>query len=270
MGRIHRSVLASARGWVLPLALVLLAEAALRAFPSDSEALAKPSEVLVALAGSVADRSLVTLTLQTLWAALSGLLLGGGLGLLAGVWLGLSRRAAETASLSVELLRPVPSVALIPVAMMVFGFGFRMEVSIVAFTCFWPLLLLSQAAIRQVEPRLLEVAQVLGLPWHDRVTKIVLPAALPRVFVAFRLGLGVALVVAVTVEIAANPQGLGYALMTAQQSLRPDLMFALLLWVGLLGWGLGALLLMLQRAWFPHSMPQGPRDAGSMTQGAAA
>jgi NitT/TauT family transport system permease protein len=85
----------------------------------------------------------------------------------------------------------------------------------------------------------------------------VLPAALPRVFVAFRLCVGVALVVAVTVEIAANPQGLGYALMTAQQSLQPDLMFALLLWIGLLGWALSAALLALQRRGFRHSLPLG-------------
>ena len=85
-----------------------------------------------------------------------------------------------------------------------------------------------------------------------------LPAALPRIFVAFRLCVGIALVVAVTTEIAANPQGLGYALMNAQQSLRPDLMFAMLLWIGLLGWGLGAGLLWLQRTWFRHSLAQQP------------
>ena len=131
-----------------------------------------------------------------------------------------------------------------------------MEIAVIAFTCFWPMLLLSQAAVRNVEPRLLEVARVLGFAWWERVLKLVLPAALPRIFVAFRLCVGIALVVAVTTEIAANPQGLGYALMNAQQSLRPDLMFAMLLWIGLLGWGLGAGLLLLQRTWFRHSLAQ--------------
>ena len=140
--------------------------------------------------------------------------------------------------------------------MLVFGFGFRMEIAVIAFTCFWPMLLLSQAAVRNVEPRLLEVVRVLGFAWWERVLKLVLPAALPRIFVAFRLCVGIALVVAVTTEIAANPQGLGYALMNAQQSLRPDLMFAMLLWIGLLGWGLGAGLLLLQRTWFRHSLAQ--------------
>ena len=87
-----------------------------------------------------------------------------------------------------------------------------------------------------------------------------LPAALPRIFVAFRLCVGIALVVAVTTEIAANPQGLGYALMNAQQSLRPDLMFAMLLWVALLGWGLGAGLLRLQRPGSAHSLARRHED----------
>jgi len=238
------------RGWVLPIALLLVAEVAMRVNGTDSEALARPSEVARALWDALKDGTVLAASLQTLAAALGGLALGGGMGLLAGLWFGLSSRAERWSLLSVELLRPVPSVALIPIAMLVFGFGYRMEMSVVAFTCFWPMMLLTQAAIRQVEPRLFEVAHVLGLAAHDRVIKIVLPAAAPRVFVAFRLGVGIALVVAVTVEIAANPQGLGFGLMSAQQNLRPDLMFALLLWVGALGWALSAALVALERRCF--------------------
>jgi ABC-type nitrate/sulfonate/bicarbonate transport system permease component len=110
------------------------------------------------------------------------------------------------------------------------------------------MLVLTRSAVQQVEPRLLEVAAALGLtPWA-RATRIVLPAVLPRLFVALRLGLAIALVVAVTVEIAANPSGLGYALMLAQQSLDPALMLAWLGWIGLLGFGLNAIALRLQRA----------------------
>ncbi|KQW00270.1 ABC transporter permease [Rhizobacter sp. Root1221] len=246
------------RGWVLPVTLLVLAEVAMRIKPVESDALARPTDVLNALAQAIADGSALRLSAQTLAAALAGLALGGGVGLAAGIWFGLSRAASDAAALSVELLRPVPSVALIPLSMLVFGFGFRMEIAVIAFTCFWPMLLLSHAAVRNVEPRLLEVARVLGFSWWERILKLVLPAALPRIFVAFRLCVGIALVVAVTTEIAANPQGLGYALMNAQQSLRPDLMFAMLLWIGLLGWGLGAGLLLLQRTLFQHSLAQQP------------
>ncbi|MGC7969960.1 ABC transporter permease, partial [Salmonella enterica] len=82
----------------------------------------------------------------------------------------------------------------------------------------------------------LEVSKVIGLSPAQRLWKIVLPAAMPRIFVALRLAAGFALVVAVTVEIAANPQGLGYMLMIAQQTLRPELMLASLFWIGFIGW----------------------------------
>ena len=124
--------------------------------------------------------------------------------------------------------------------MLVFGFGLRMEVSVVAFACLWPMLVLTQAAVQQVEPRLLEVAQALQLsPWQ-RFVWIIGPAIVPRLFVALRLGVAIALVVAVTVEIAANPNGMGYAMMIAQQSLDPALMLGWLAWIGVVGYAINA------------------------------
>jgi sulfonate transport system permease protein len=161
--------------------------------------------------------------------------------------LGLVPRAARAGFLSIELLRPIPSVALIPLAMLVFGFGLRLEISVVAFATFWPMLVLAQAAARQVEPRLLEVARALQLSPAERFAKIVLPAMVPRLFVALRLGVAIALVVAVTVEIAANPHGMGYTLMIAQQSLDPALMLAWLFWIGAVGYAVNAGALWLQR-----------------------
>ena len=148
---------------------------------------------------------------------------------------------------SIEVFRPVPSVALIPLAMLIFGFGLRMEFSIVAFACFWPLMILTQAAVQQVEPRLLEVSQVLGLSSWQRAVKIILPAIVPRLFVALRLGVSVALVVAVTVEVAANPNGMGYAMMIAQQSMDPGLMLAWLFWIGVVGYIINKMALLIER-----------------------
>ena len=175
-----------------------------------------------------------------------GLLLVALLGLVLGLILGLSQRAGHMSFLTVEVLRPIPSVALIPLAMLVFGFGVRMELSVVAFATFWPMLILTQAAARQVEPRLLEVSAALGLSAWQRTKWIVLPAMIPRLFVALRLGVAVALVVAVTVEIAANPHGMGYAMMIAQQSMEPARMLAWLFWIGVVGMLINVLTLRAQ------------------------
>ena len=240
------------KGLVVPLALVILAELAARAGgPSDSTA--PPSQVFVALLGALADGTLLAATRDTLASAFGGLALGAGAGVVGGLALGLVRPLDRLMELSVELLRPIPSVAIIPIALIALGFGYRLEVAIVAFSCFWPVLILSRSAVRSVEPRLIEVARALKLSPGSAALKIVAPAAAPRLFVAFRLATGVALVVAVTVEIAVNPQGLGYEAMTASQALRPALMLADLLWIGVVGYTLNAALLFAQRRLFPHA-----------------
>lgn len=237
-----------AAGAVLPLALLLALEVWARTLGAGSDALAAPSAALLAFGRSALDGSLWQATAFTLASAGLGLALGAGLGTLAGIGLGLLPRLAQVSTLSIELLRPLPSVALIPLSMLVFGFGLRMELAVVAFATFWPTLLLAQAAVRQVEPRLLEVAWALDLSPAARLTQIVLPAIVPRLFVALRLAVAIALVVAVTVEIAANPHGVGYAMSLAQQSLDPAGMLAWLGWIGALGVAVNAAMLRLQRA----------------------
>jgi sulfonate transport system permease protein len=247
--RAARGALALLRPWVFPAVLLVLCEGyARRAAALGSEALAPPSAALKALARAALDGSLWQATGFTLATAALGLLLGAVLGISLGIVLGLSRRAARLSLLSIEVLRPVPSVALIPLAMLMFGFGVRMELGIVAFATFWPMLILVQSAVQQVEPRLLEVSRVLGLTARERACKIVLPAIVPRLFVALRLGVAVALVVAVTVEIAANPNGMGYAMMIAQQSFEPALMLGWLAWIGVVGFVINAATLRLQLA----------------------
>jgi NitT/TauT family transport system permease protein len=238
------------KGIIVPLALVVLAQAVAVIYGIQSDSLASPWQILRAAAALLTDGTLWAMMRQTLMAALAGLLLGGVAGLVCAIVLGLSPTLSRLFRYPIEVLRPIPSIAILPIFLMIYGFGYRMEIAIIAFSCFWPNLIIGQAAVAGVEPRLLEVSRVLGLGFGARVAKIVIPAALPRLFLAFRLAAAIALIVAVTVEIAMNPQGMGYELMSAQSSLRPDVMFAILLYIGLLGWGLNAILLFAQHRLF--------------------
>ena len=237
------------KGLLLPALLVVLAELGAR-WHGTSDSIAPPSEVALAFVEAIRDGSLALATRDTLIAAFGGLAVGATIGLALGIVLGLSRTLDRVLELPVEALRPIPSVAVIPVALIVLGFGYRLEIAIVAFACDWPMLIFTRAAVAGVEPRLLEVARALRLSPLATVAKIVAPAALPRIFVAFRLAAGVALIVAVTVEIAVNPQGLGAALMTAGQALRPDLTLAFLVWVGIVGFALNQGLLFAEARLF--------------------
>lgn len=238
------------RGLVIPVGFVVLAETAARATGWESSMLAPPSGIIAAFWTALIDGTVLHATAETLVTSLAGLLIGALLGIWLGVLLGLVPAVDRLLEFSIEALRPVPAVALIPIALLVFGFGFRMEIAIVAFAAFWPIVILTRAAVAGVEPRLLQVARALGFGAFSRVRKIVLPAALPRIFVAFRLAAGIALIVAVTVEIASNPLGLGYNMILAQQTLRPELMLALLVWLGIIGWAFNQLLLWSQKRLF--------------------
>jgi len=235
---------------LLPLAILLLLEIWARAVHLQSDSLAPPSAVARALAEALADGTLLVATRDTLISAFAGLLIGGAIGLVFGIALGIFHVFDRLMEVTIEAIRPIPSIALLPIALIALGFGYRMEIVIVAFACVWPMLILSRAAVAGIEPRLIEVARALRLSPPDRVRKIIIPAALPRIFLAFRLAAGIALIVAVTVEIAINPIGLGAGIMTAQQALRPDLMLAYLVWIGIVGSALNSTLLLAQRRWF--------------------
>jgi ABC-type nitrate/sulfonate/bicarbonate transport system permease component len=247
------------RALAFPAAALLLCELALLGVVSDT--LAPPSAAVWALVAAFADGTLIHATAQTMWSVVAGLGLGFGMGVVCGLMLGFSRIASELTRPAIEVVRPLPSVALIPLALLIYGFGYRMEVLIIAFAVFWPTIILTQAGTAQIDPRLLEVSRVLRFGALARLTKIILPSAMPRLFVAFRIASGLALVVAVTVEIAANPQGMGHALMAAQQALRPDLMLAMLLWTGILGWSINSLLLLAEKWLFPAQSRSGASAA---------
>ena len=235
---------------LLPVTALVAFEIWARAIHLQSDSLAPPSAVAAALAGAFQDGSILIATRDTLVSAFAGLSIGGAIGLAFGIALGIFHVFDRLMEVTIEAIRPIPSIALLPIALIALGFGYRMEIVIVAFACIWPILILSRAAVGAIEPRLMEVSRALRLSPADRVRKMIIPAALPRIFLAFRLAAGIALIVAVTVEIAINPIGLGAAIMTAQQALRPDLMLAYLLWIGIVGYLLNTGLVVAQNRLF--------------------
>lgn len=238
------------KAFLLPIAILAVFEIWARAVHLQSDSLAPPSAIAVALVEAFQDGSMLTATRDTLISAFAGLSIGGAVGLAFGIALGIFHIFDRLMEVTIEAIRPIPSIALLPIALIALGFGYRMEIVIVAFACVWPILILTRAAVGGIEPRLIEVSRALRLSPVDRVRKIIIPAALPRIFLAFRQAAGIALIVAVTVEIAINPIGLGAAIMTAQQALRPDLMLAYLLWIGLIGYLLNTGLMVAQRHLF--------------------
>ena len=240
------------KGFIIPISLIIFWQLSAFYFGIQSDTLSDPLNITIALLNGLSNGLILTATAQTLTSAGAGLLFASILGISVGILFGLIPQTSKIMRVTVEILRPIPAISIVPIAILVFGFGYVMEISIVSFACFFPILLLTENSIQQISPRLLEVARVLSLSQAQRITKIIIPASAPRIFIALRLAAGLALIVAVTVEITANPSGLGYQIMIAGQSLRPADMFALLFWIGLLGWMLNYLLLKIEIQFFPN------------------
>jgi NitT/TauT family transport system permease protein len=229
-------------GSIVPALFIAIWEISSRTGVLTLESLSRPSDIILAGISSLGDGSILVATVQTFETALLGLSIAAIAGIVSGAVLGLSPVLERVVDPTIEALRPIPAVAFIPLALMMFGFGVSMEATIVAYACVWPILIVTISAVQAVEPRLLEVAEVLEMTFVERLYKIILPAAFARINVSLRVAAGIALVVAVTVEIVLNPRGLGYSLMLAQQSLRVDVMYAQLLWLCVIGYVLNALL----------------------------
>lgn len=247
------------RGLVIPVVLVALWEIGARVGTLPPDTMSQPSVIVAAGWEALLDGSLLLATFQTFQSALLGLAIGAGIGIVIGSLIGLFPALEAIIGPTLDTIRPVPAVAIIPLALLIYGFGVRMEVLVITFACIWPILIVTVSAVRSIEPRLIEVARMLEMPTLSRMMRIVLPAALARIAVGIRVSAGVALVVAVTVEIVLNPQGLGYGMIIAAQSLRPELMWAELLWVGFAGWAFNTLLLTIDRRWLRRFQAGGVR-----------
>jgi ABC-type nitrate/sulfonate/bicarbonate transport system permease component len=212
------------------------------------------SEIYGSLAGLVSDTPFWVEVGRTMRGWAVGLLVAVLLAVPLGMLLGGSRRAFEMSRLIIEFLRPVPSVALIPLAVLVFGVGQDMKVFLVAFACFWPILFQSIYGVQDVDPVATDTARSYGLPLLARFTVITLPSAAPYIATGVRISSAIALILALTAELVVGAPGLGRAIVVSQISGSITQMYALILATGLLGWLLNTVFLAVERRllrWHP-------------------
>jgi NitT/TauT family transport system permease protein len=242
-------LLAVARAALLPLALLVGWELLARAHALP-DSVSRPTTILVALGGETLDGSLFAMAGQTLVSAVAGWLLGSLLAIAAGVAVGTIPALRITVGPALELMRSVPPVALIPVALLLCGLGPKLEIFMVAFSVFWPVIIFTVTGIRSIDARTLDVARALRFSAPARIVTFVLPGASSAIAVGLRVGAGIALVVAVTTEIIANPSGIGYGIAFSATTLRPDQTFADLLALAVIGFAINALLVSAERRLF--------------------
>jgi ABC-type nitrate/sulfonate/bicarbonate transport system permease component len=188
---------------------------------------------LVSQFGDGAFWSAVGSTLQG-WAL--GLGIAVALGIPLGLLIGSSRWAYRALRVPIEFLRPIPSVALIPLAVLIYGQGLESKVFLAAFASFWPLLIQTIYGVQDVDPVATDTARSFGLGRAERMWRITVPSAVPYIATGIRISSAIALILAVTAELVIGAAGLGREINVARSGGNLDVMYALIVATGLLGW----------------------------------
>ena len=186
---------------------------------------------------------------SSFWSAVGSTLEGWALGLgiaaaLAiplGILVGSSPVVYRSVRFVVEFLRPIPSVALVPLAVLIYGVGLESKVFLAAFASFWPLFVQTLYGVQDVDPVATDTARSFGLGRFERLWRIKLPSAVPYIATGVRISSAVALILAVTAEIVIGSAGLGREINVARSSGAIELMYALIITTGLLGYLLNIL-----------------------------
>lgn len=221
---------------------IVLWELYSRTLGSHFESIASAAQTFQALKALLFEGPLLAQLLHTLTVSMIGWLVASALGFAMGLAIGVWRPVWTYTMASIEVLRSIPSISFVPIALLIFGFSLQTELVIVIYVSQWPVLLGTAGGIRFVPSSLLEVARSFRLSRSATIFKVILPAALPSIIVGFRLALTLSISLAVVAEMVANPAGLGFGIVFSQQAVQPAQAFAYLVVIGLLGWGMNFVL----------------------------
>lgn len=188
-----------------------------------------------ALGDELTDPAFWTALGDTLTGWAAGLALASVAGIIAGVVIATVPHLRAFTASTIEFLRPIPSVALIPLAVLLYGTELRSVLLLVVYASFWPVLVQVLYGVRDVDPVADDTARAFGLGTWARVRHVVWPTALPYVMTGIRLAAAVALILAITAELVIGAPGLGTRIAVAQTSQAVPEMYASIVVTGCLG-----------------------------------
>jgi ABC-type nitrate/sulfonate/bicarbonate transport system permease component len=147
----------------------------------------------------------------------------------------------------VELLRPVPTPAYIPIAILVLGLGTEMKVFLITAAAFFPVLLNTYSGVKHVDPVQIDTGRTFGLGSFAILKRIVLPAAVPHIFTGLRISLGISLIMVVISEMVAANSGIGYFILQAQRTFEVSEMYAGIFTLGVVGYLLNFIFIRIEK-----------------------
>ena len=233
------------------IGLLLLWQLASSASWIDPRSAPGPTAVLVDWWQLLESGELWTHVGASLRRVLSGFAIAALVGVAVGVAVGSSRRATVMVSPVFEVLRPIPPIAWVPLAILWFGLGDPPSIFIVALAAFFPICVSAVDAIPGAALTHRRVLRTLGVPPRWLLLKVALPAAGPRILTGVRVGMGIAWTSAIAAELVGAQSGLGYFIQQQRLQLQVESVMAGMLTIGLLGFALSAILSWCERRFMP-------------------
>ncbi len=220
--------------WLVPILVLLAWQAGSRFGVIEANVLPAPSAV--ARAGWHLARSgdLWTNIEVSAARALVGFAIGGGIGFALGMMNGLSSLSENLTDSTLQMLRNIPHLALIPLVILWFGIDESAKIFLVALGVFFPLYVNTQHGVRSVDPQLMEMGRAYGMSDRQLFLRVVLPGALPSVFVGLRYGLGIMWLTLIVAETISASSGIGFMAMNAREFMQVDVVvFSILVYAAL-------------------------------------
>ncbi|MCA3238917.1 MAG: aliphatic sulfonate ABC transporter permease SsuC [Curvibacter sp.] len=235
--------------WLLPVSLLSLWQLFSAQGWLSTRVLPAPTEVVQAAWTLAQSGELWTHVQVSAGRALLGLAIGGGLGLLLGLLTGSLRWADALLDSTIQMVRNIPALALIPLVILWFGIDETAKLFLISVSVFFPIYLNTSHGIRNVDPALIEMGRTYGLSRWQLYWQIILPGALSSILVGLRFSLGLMWVILIVAETISAQAGIGYLTMNAREFLQTDVVLVGILLYALLGKLADVLAKTLERFW---------------------
>ncbi|WP_131114519.1 ABC transporter permease subunit [Lichenihabitans psoromatis] len=223
------------QGWLVPAVLLLAWQLASQFGFVPETILPRPSAVLMTAWKTTLTGELPANMAVSFLRAITGFVVGGSIGFILGLSNGLSRLSYRLTDTTLQMLRNVPHLALIPLVILWFGIGESAKLFLVALGVFFPVYLNTLHGVRSVDPQLIEMGRSYGMSLPTLFRRVIFRGALPSIFVGIRFGLGIMWLTLIVAETIAAQSGLGYMAMQAREFMQTDIVVMAIVIYALLG-----------------------------------
>ena len=221
--------------WILPLTILIGWQGASLAGLIPARVLPAPSDVALAGWKLLQTGELLQNIWVSFWRAITGFAIGGTIGFSLGLANGLSKLSERVTDTTLQMVRNVPHLAMIPLVILWFGIDEAAKLFLVALGVFFPIYLNTLHGIRTVDPQLIEMGRSYGMSRSELFRRVIFPGALPSIFVGFRFALGIMWLTLIVAETIAASSGIGYMAMQAREFMLVDVVILSILIYALLG-----------------------------------